>query len=276
MAKKQRKERPPQTLIDIVVPIHNRFDLLAECLTSIEEAAWELTYNIILIDNASTEEEADEFYASLELPNLNILRNQQNLGFPRACNIAANRKRSPLIFFLNSDVVLDPGSINALVQEMDNPEVGIAGMKLVFPIDSRGLRTDMRPQGKIQHIGMSFNIKIVPIHHLVGWSEDNPKVNSLRKVHAVTGAAMMVRRSVWAKLGGFDEDYGHGSFEDVDFCIRAEKLGYNTHVVPEARAVHYTGATVEKYQIGFPMQMNHLLFLNKHLNNLAWSEWQIW
>lgn len=282
MAKRKRKQskgrtaqKPTlQTLVDIVIPVYNRFDILKDCLLAIPQAAEDITYNIIIVDNASTEE-PENFYDTINLP-IDIVRNPENLGFPKACNIGAGRKRSPLIFFLNSDVILDPGSLKLLVMEMDDPSVGIVGMKLVFPMDSKGLNPNIRPPGRIQHIGLSINIHTKPIHHLVGWTEDNPKVMNQRNVPAVTGAAMLIRRSLWSKIGGFDEDFGHGTFEDVAFCMAASKLGYNIHVVPEARAIHYTGATVEKYRIGYPLQMNHLIFLNKWIKDLKWTEWEHW
>jgi len=267
-------EQKPQKLIDIIIPVFNGFSILKECLQSIEAAANGLLYNIIVVDNGSTEEPVG-FYDNLGIP-VEVIRNKSNLGFPRACNIGTNRKRSPLIFFLNSDVILDPGSLDLLVRELDNPLVGVAGMKLVFPDDAKGLNPNIRPAGKIQHIGLSINIHTKPIHHFVGWSEDSPKVNRLREVTAVTGAAMLTRRNLWTKIGGFDEEYGMGTYEDISYCLEATKLGYNIHVVPEARAIHYTGATAEKNSIGFNLQMNHIIFIRKYIDVLNWSEYLAW
>ena len=279
MSKRQRRKSQltkkvaqPTTLVDIVIAVFNRFDLFEECLDAIEAAADGVSYQIIVVDNGSTEE-PEGFYDGR---NIDVVRNENNLGFPKACNIGAGRKRSPLIFFLNTDVILDPGSLKILVQELDDPQVGVAGMKLVFPDDLRDLSPQIRSAGKLQHIGLSINIHTKPIHHFIGWSEDNPKVNRLKEVTAVTGAALLVRRSLWAKVGGFDEAYGHGTYEDLSLCIEIQKLGYNIHVVPKARGIHYTGATAEKYGVGYSMQMNHLTFLNKYLQGLSWSEWLIW
>lgn len=273
MSRKRRKKKPqkPQTLIDILIPVHGRFDLLAECLEAIPSAVGDIIYQVYLFDNDSPREEADEFYSNLD-KSINFSRNKQNIGFPGACNRMANAGRSPLIFLLNSDVILDAGSVDLLVREMDNVKTGVVGMKLVFPEDAEGLEPTRRPAGKIQHIGLTTTIKTEVIHPFMGWSVDHPRVMAQREVFAVTGAALMTRRSIWRRAKGFDEVYGGGTFEDVDFCCAVRDMGYNIVVEPKASAVHYTNATAEKYGIGFPLQQNQMIFMQRWRNKITW--WQ--
>lgn len=270
-------------LLDIIIPVYNRYDLLEKCLASIPDAAGDIPYNVVIVDNGSPEY-TDEFYTRVQTPEITLVRLRQNIGFPAACNIGAARKISPLIFFLNSDVILDSGSIKRLVAEMDYPEVGVVGMKLVFPHDvaEYGLNASIRVPGKIQHIGISLSIHTKPIHHLMGWDENHPKVNAVKDVFAVTGAALMTRRLLWRRIGGFDEGYGMGTYEDVSYCVGVRDMRYNNdttykiRVVPEARGIHYTGATAEKYGIPYPLQINHLRFLDRHLQSLVWDEYKVW
>ena len=269
--KRHRKKKllEPQTLVDICIPVMGRFDLLGKCLDAIPSAVGDIIYRVYLFDNDSPREEANEFYSTLD-GFIRVIRSKHNLGFPKACNRMANAGKSPLIFLLNSDVVLDTGSVDLLVREMDNPKTGVVGMKLVFPDNPGELEPNRRPAGKIQHIGLTTNIRTEVIHAFMGWSHDHPRVMAQREVFAVTGAALMTRRNIWSRAKGFDEAYGGGTFEDVDFCCAVRDMGYNIVVEPKASAVHYTNATAEKYGIGFPLHQNQMIFMQRWGSKLTW------
>lgn len=273
-----------QATVDVVIPVRGKLDLLEQCFSCVPLAFEDYNVNIIVVDNASFEVEKDvSFFTEMEgfsyknVKSTNILHQKTNLGFPKACNLGARRKTSPYVFFLNSDCFLEPGSGKILIEEMEkDPKVGVAGMKLLFPDYPTGLRQDdrMRPLGKVQHVGLSTMINGTVHHIFIGWSSDHPKVNKVREVFAVTGAAMMVRRSLFQKIGGFFEGYGLGTFEDVDLCVTIRNLGYNTIVVPEAVGVHCTGATAETYRAEFPLNQNASIFLSRHMNDIVW--WDYW
>jgi len=296
--KRTKKKRTPPTLVDIVIPVYNRFDLLAECLLSIPEAMGDVTYRIIIFDNGSIEEEERGFYEIMmsknemsgvrqhteyggikvtQYPtnNVIVIRNANNIGFPMGCNTGAKRGRSPLIFFLNSDVILEPDSVNKLVKVMDDPKVGVAGMKLVFPDDLAGLNEQIRPSGKLQHIGLSVNIRGEVHHPFIAWRPDHPRVEMQREVFAVTGAALMTRRSIWVEAGGFYEGYGMGTYEDVDYCVTVREMGYNILIEPKACGVHYVGATAEKYNIGYNLGYNHMIFRQRWAQKIEWWDYKI-
>ena len=273
-----RKRKPKQIrpLIDICIVVHGRFDLLTQCLDAVPDACGDIKYNLIIVDNASPDEkEAREFYRAkaIEHPKGTVIRNYKNLGFPKANNQAAREGKAPLIFLLNSDVILEPGSVELLVKDMDDPKIGIVGMHLVFPEYAGGLNQQIRPAGKTQHVGMETSINGRFNHIFVGWEPTHPKVIAMRETYAVTGAALMTRRSIWKKTNGFDEVYGQGTYEDVDFCLQTREMGYNIIVNPVSMGVHYTGATAEQYRIGFPLENNRMIFLQKWQQNLTWTEW---
>ena len=255
-------------LVDIVIAVHNRFDLLEKCLDAIPAAANDIPYNVICVDNASTEENG--FYSKRD--DITLIRNKENLGFPIACNQGAAKKKSPFLFMLNSDVILEPNAIELLVNEMNNPKTGVAGMLLVFPEYAEGLNAGIRPPLKVQHVGLETNIHGKWIHQFIGWSSTHPKVTAQRDVYAVTGAALMTRRTLWNKVGGFYEGYGLGTYEDADYCLSIRELGYNIVVVPEAKGTHYTGATAEKYGIPYPMDKNRMIFMQRWQHKLQWTE----
>lgn len=261
--------RVNNTLVDIVFAVHRNFEMFDACLVSIPEAAEGITYNIIAVDNGSPKEEADPFYARWG-DRLVVIRNKENEGFPRACNTGARRKQSPLIFFLNTDVVLQPASLANLVKAMDDPQTGIVGMKLLFPPDSVDA---VRPAGKVQHVGMAANIRGEFEHIFLGWSPDNPKVAKVDFVPSVTGAALMVRRSLFSRVHGFSEGYGRGTYEDVDLCLAVASLGYRVRVVQDAVGYHFVGATSSKYNLPMPMVINRAVFLARWGGKFGWSSY---
>lgn len=272
-----KKPAELKSLVDIVIPVYGRFDILHKCLVSLPQAMDGIPYKLYLVDNASPKEEADEFYRQFQYP-ITVIRNRENLGFPRACNIAAKRGSSPLIFFLNSDVLLEPYSISAIVKEFDDPKVGICGMKLVFPPDVTNVQLNphIRPANKIQHVGLMTNVRGDFFHIFVGWDANHPKPNAMRSPYAVTGAAMMVRRSVFSRAGYFNEIYGGGTYEDVDLCMTVRELGYNVIVNTSVYGTHYTGATAETYRIPYALEYNRMTFLQRWGRKLAWTEWTDW
>jgi GT2 family glycosyltransferase len=268
---RKRKKKITKTLVSIIIPVHRRFDLLGECLKALPDAFDDIAYEVIMIDNASPTDEAKSFYEKWKKHR--VIRNKENLGFPKACNRGANVSKSPLLFFLNSDVLMHPGSGKLLVDVMDDPQIAVCGMKLLFPDeDDRGLQG---PPGKVQHVGLSTNIRGHMSHHLIGWSSDNPRVNQVRDVYAVTGAAMMTRKEHFRKLGGFFEGYGMGTYEDADYCLTCRDLGYNVIVEPKAVGIHYTGATSRAYNLFHPLQQNQMIFMQRWQQKLMWTEWNI-
>lgn len=268
------------TLVDIVIPVRGRFDLLERCVASIYSAFPGISYNIIIVDNNSAEsvgkDVAMEFYRKLEnsVEELTVIRNNDNPGFSASCNQGARRKSSPIIFFLNSDIILDPGSGSLLIQSLDDPAVGIVGMKLRFAEEGdyvdAGLNPSIRPAGKLQHAGLSVNVNGDVYHPYLGWDTDHPRINAQRAVFAVTGAALMLRRNTFLKAGGFYEGYEVGTYEDVDLCMMVRDQGQEVIVNPAAEAVHYTGATVEQLQFPYPLNQNASLFRSRWMNKLIW------
>lgn len=281
MSKRSRKQYTqtsflPQTLVSIIIPVHRRFDILAKCLESLPAAFDEIDYEVIIIDNNSPNDEKLLIYPELKkLPHYRIYEWAENRGFPKACNFGAKQASSPLIFFLNSDVIMSPHSGAKTVALLDDPKVGIAGMKLLFPetVEDVKLNQQIRPSNTVQHIGVAVNLRGELHHVLSGWSADNPKVLKIHEVHMVTGAALMTRKVLFNKVGGFFEGYGMGTFEDCDYSLTVRKLGYNIVVDSSTYAIHYTGATSEGYQIQYPINQNKFLFMQRWMNQISFSDW---
>src|SRR3990172_2561807 len=141
----KRKQRPVKEQLDIIIPVYGQAGLLQKCLFALSDAAGDVSYHVILVDDCGPEQEQlTEVYHSLN-GNSRLLKNKQNSGFARSVNAGAAAGKAPFILILNSDCVLQPGAIPAMLKEFDDPEVGIVGCKLLFA-DSR-----LQNERKIQH-----------------------------------------------------------------------------------------------------------------------------
>jgi GT2 family glycosyltransferase/Flp pilus assembly protein TadD/2-polyprenyl-3-methyl-5-hydroxy-6-metoxy-1,4-benzoquinol methylase len=215
---------PKEVVCSIIIPVWNKLDLTAQCLKALAGVTTEPSYEVIVVDNASTDGSA-EFLASLS-GDVRVIQNQENLGFAKACNQGARVARGKYLVFLNNDTIPLKGWLKALVSEVEAyPEVGIVGSKLLYE------------DGTIQHAGVVLNrAEGLPYHIYKGFSGDSPVVNQRREYQVVTAACLLIRRSLFMELGGFDEGFRNG-FEDVDLCLKAGERG--SHVVYQPRSVLY-------------------------------------
>lgn len=272
MSKRNRtKNTRVSTNVDVVVTTMGRFDMLRECLAALDKQT--VPCNIHIVDVISPAEERIANQSIFE--GRDSKRLQENVGFPRAANEGARMGSAPLILFIGDDVTLFEDTIEQMVQTMDDQTVGICGAKLLFPLNST---SPIRPAGKVQHVGLSLNIRGEIIHPLVGWSPDNPKTEESRDVFGVTGACFMIRRNLFNKVNGFDPIYGLGTFEDADLCLKVRSMGFRVYVNSKAKAYHYVGASAEKTKVGFPLGPNLNTFRSRWGGGslFIWDEWQYW
>lgn len=286
--------RQPEYQLDIVVPIYGRPDLLAECLKAIDVNTLAINYKLILVDDKSPQlAEMEPIYSSLDGKG-QVIRHRDNQGFPATCNDGAARGSAPAILFVNTDVVLEPGAIQAMLDtlwEDDLPpsmlapqtgKVGVVGPLLLFPEDST---EPGRPAGKVQHAGMGFNLAGQPIHINIGWSRDNPKITMQRGVQCVTGACIMTRRETWNGVaaaykmagdptrGGFNQAYGRGTYEDVEYCFAARSNGYRIIYEPKAIGYHLVGASSALEGEPMPLQRNAAIFQARCGHLILYDGW---
>lgn len=270
--RKHKSRSGASPIVDIVIVTGGRFDMLTRCLKSIRNCT-SVPYNIIIIDNAC---DAEERIANAGLfDGVSTKRLTVPVGFAEANNIGVRMGHAPLVLLLNDDIELMDGCIDKMIRTMDDPQWAVVGAKLLFPETST---SQIRPAGKVQHIGHALNVYAQVTHPLVGWDKDNPKTCISREVSSVTGACFMIRRKIWQDLGGLDIIYGAGTFEEVDLCLRVRQRGGKIYVNTDALAYHYTGATSEKKGTPFPIQVNAMTFLSRWSGSglLIWDEWKFW
>ncbi|MEA3445688.1 MAG: glycosyltransferase [Bacteroidota bacterium] len=214
-------------LVSIIIPVFNQFPSTYRCIDSIKRYTTDIDFEIIIIDDFSTDKTIE---IKQVFTGVNIIRNNENIGFLRSCNKAAAQAKGKYIHLLNNDTSVHPGWLMPLVNLMESSEkIGVVGSKLVYP------------DGKLQEAGG------IIWDDASGWNYgkfDNPEnseYNYVKEVDYVSGASLMVRKDLWQKLGGFDKKFIPAYFEDTDFAFKVRELGYNVMYQPFSVISHFEG-----------------------------------
>ena len=212
----------------IVIPVHNQAALTRQCLDTILAAPPAAPHEIIVVDDASTDETSELLAGYGDA--VRYVRLERNAGFATACNTGADAARGDQLVFLNNDTIPEPGWLDALVDYTSARGVPVVGSKLLFP------------DGTVQHAGVVFGFQGDPLHIYAGCPADHPAVNKSRAFQAVTAACMLIRRDVFEQAGGFDTGY-HNDLEDVDLCLRLGRLGHEIHYCHKSVLYHLESAS---------------------------------
>ena len=240
----------------MVVLNYNGRGLLDACLGSL--ARLTTPAEVVVADNGSS----DGSLAHLreQYPQVRVIDLERNLEFARGYNAALAQVDSAWVALINNDTTLEPDWLEQLLNAAaGRPRAAILGGKLLFQAVGSGGRVLQSAGASFTDAGTGFEI---------GWGQpDEGQYDQARPVGAIPGAAMLVRRAVFAELGGFDGGYG-AYLEDVDLCWRAWLRGYTVEYVPGAVAYHQYGASgggrASPYRIRL-MQRNRLATMVKNL-----------
>ncbi|MBA5868777.1 MAG: glycosyltransferase [Nitrospira sp. CR2.1] len=226
------KGRRPRKTYDcsIIIPVWNNAALTQQCLQALAEVTDGVSYEVVVVDNGSSDG-VETFLQTLG-GDVQVIRNEQNLGFSKACNQGARAARGEFLVFLNNDTIPLKGWLTALVDEARaHADVAVVGSKLLFE------------DGTIQHAGVAFSREwFLPYHLYRGGNANAACVSRRRELQCVTAACMLVRRTVFDQAGGFDEGYRNG-FEDVDLCLKIRKLEWKIVYQPKSVLYHLESKT---------------------------------
>ena len=262
----------PQSNMDvsIIIVSWNTQAMLGRCIESICTNTKNITSEIIVVDNASSDGSAET--VEKEFPQVKLIRNEENLGFAKANNIGIRESTGRYIYLVNSDVIVLDNCIDGLIKFMDkNPLVGMAGPRILNP--------DHTLQCSCRHFPSAWNnlCQVLGLNYVFPksafFSEPMMKYwphDVERKVDVLSGCFWMVRREALDEVGLLDERFFFYG-EDIDWCKRFHKAEWDVMFYPGAEAIHFGWASSNNAPIRFyiEMQKADLQYWRKYHGNLG-------
>lgn len=227
--------------LSIIIVNYNAEKLLLDCVKSIYKSNNDTTLEVIIVDNDSKDNSRK--LISSEYPQVQWVQNTENVGFAKANNQAMKIAKGQYIMLLNNDTVVLDKALDKLVQFLDkNPETAAAGPRILNADKSLQLSCRRGLPNAVNSIGYFSKLyKVFPNNKaLGGYAMTYISDKASHEVECLSGAAMVVRKTVIDKIGGLDENF-FMHFEDVDFCLRIGKLGYKLFYVHDSEIIHLKG-----------------------------------
>lgn len=232
--------------LSIVIVSFNTLEMTRQTILSVLDTAKGFEYEIIVVDNNSTDGSL-EMLQELGEKNKSIIviANEENLGFSKANNRGVKKSSGEYILFLNSDTMLSERTLEEMLGFMkQNPEAGVATCKLLLTsgeVDDashRGFPTPWRSFCHFSGLSTLFPRSRIFAGYTLGWMD----LSKTHEIEACAGAFMIVPRIVGEKIRWWDEDFFFYG-EDLDFCYKVKELGYKIYYVPEFECLHYKGVS---------------------------------
>ncbi|HEY5036464.1 MAG TPA: glycosyltransferase, partial [Chthoniobacterales bacterium] len=215
--------------VSVIIPVFNQIEFTQACLASLQKHADAVTFEVIVVDDCSTDDTAQILK---KIPGLVYLRNKSNSGFIASCNSGVQRARGRYLLFLNNDTVVSPNWMARLRETFDlKPRAGLVGSKLIYP------------DGRLQEAGG------IIWRDGSGWNRGKfqdagkPEYNFLREVDYCSAASVMIPKPLFTSLGGFDAKYDPAYYEDVDLAFKVAQSGRKVLYQPLSVITHCEGIT---------------------------------
>ena len=255
--------------LSIIIVSWNCWEYIDQCLQSLEHSESKCSYTVVVVDNDS--DDGTPLRVKERYPYVDVITNDQNVGFATANNQALRVVRSRYILLLNPDTVVRKGALDALIQFMDDRENIWAAGPAMVNADGTPQRTGVRfPTNWNILVEALFLDRLYPQLRLFGRHKElfeDPE--RPRAVDYVQGACLMVRFKAIETIGGLDEHF-FMYFEETDWCYRIKAAGGEVYYCPSATVVHFGGGETGHYD---EVRLLHyhrslLLFYHKHYSTL--------
>ncbi len=222
-----------EPLVSIIIPNKDHTDDLEKCLSSVYGKSTYKNFEVIVVENNSTEHETFEYYkqAQSKYNNLKVIKWESGFNYSAINNFAVKQSKGEYVLLLNNDIeVITPDWIEQMLMFAMRRDVGAVGAKLYYDDDT------------IQHAGVIVGLGGVAGHSHKGFARDNPgymaRAVITQNLSACTAACLMIRKDVYNEVGGLDEGYAV-AFNDIDFCMKIRAAGYLIVFTPFAEFYHY-------------------------------------
>lgn len=223
----------PQPLVSIIVPTKDREDLLSVCVDGILNNTDYKNIEVLIVDHESKSPETLELFKKLAFDSrIRILHYKGNFNYSAMNNMAAREAKGSILALVNNDIeIVEPQWLGELVSHAVRPQIGAVGAKLLYPT------------GRVQHAGVVLGYD-GSAGHCFHYAKKNAPCYFgyallARAVSAVTGACLVVRKSVFLEAGGLDEENLAVAFNDVDLCLKIQTKGYRNVWTPFAKLIHH-------------------------------------
>lgn len=255
-------------LLSIVIVGYNSKLLIGQCLVSVKKALAGIDSEINIVDNNSTDETKE--YLSANFPDVKIIMNDKNIGFAKACNQGGRVSSGKYILFLNPDTILTESCLSDCLSFFEShPDAGAVGVRM---LDNKGKFLKESKRGMPTPSASFFKLfgltAIFPGSKMFAkYYQGHLPENENNPVEVLSGAFLMIKREVFEKINGFDEDffmYG----EDIDLSIRINQSGYKNYYLGATSVTHIKGGSTiynNKYIEDFYDAMD--LFVKKHYSH---------
>lgn len=227
------KER---SLVSIIIPNKDNRDILKKCIDSILQKSTYDNYEIIVVENNSTEPETFEYYKEIEKDSrIRVVKWEQGFNFSAINNFAARHANGEYIIFLNNDIeVKTPSWIEGMLGNAQRKDVGVVGCRLIYPDNT------------IQHAGVVIGIGGIAANIFTNLPAARSgymhRASTQVDYSAVTAACMMISKSLFEKIGGFEEKLTV-AFNDIDLCLRVREENYLVVYDAYVEMIHYESKT---------------------------------
>lgn len=222
--------------VSIIIPTKDKIEYVKKCVESIEKDTDTpgFTYEIIIVDNNSVEQASLDFFEKIKEKHI-VLKYSQPFNYSAINNFAVKHSTGDYILLLNNDTaVIKPNWLYEMLQQAQEPGIGCVGAKLLFPNDT------------IQHAGVYIHENGVGGHIYHGFWRDSSgymdRIQIVNNVSAVTGACLLVKKSIFEEVGQLDENL-KVAFNDVDLCLKILDKGYRNVYTPFATLYHFESLT---------------------------------
>jgi len=232
--------------VSIIIVNYNTKTLTLDCLASIYKESKSITFEVILWDNASIDGSAEAFLGIEKLyPNFKLIVSEENHGFAKANNLAALKSQGDFLLLLNPDTKVLDHAVDKIVEHAKSSnQTGIFGGSTFYGNGERNTTSCWNMPSVWSMFTMGTGLaslfresKLFNPESFAWWDWKSP-----REVDIVTGCLLLMKRSIWDHLKGFDlRFFMYG--EDADLCTRARKAGYTCMIFPDVEIIHYEGSS---------------------------------